>query len=376
MTIQVSALTAVITAAQYFARGLELAAAYALPVTTWRAGDPTRTLYQFAAEMLGERDGTVAEFIKAGWLSSAEDDWLEVLAYETFGVTKTAAGYATPTVTVTNAGGGYYDPAAGDLTFKSTESGVTYHTTSGPLVGGAPGVLSAGVTATFELVADTAGSTGSSGIDEIDTMVTQLDGVVVVSSTASLANDAQSDEELREACRATLGSLSPSGPRDAYEYVALTPALTGETGVTRARAVTSGPGAVTVYLAGPSGAVTGAAVDAVQDAIDRWATPLTVTATAVSADALAVTRLVTVHKADSNSSSDASIESAIEIALVKLFAATKIGGIDGVVSESKQHTTIHAAGAGDFDSVEIEDAEIALTGTQVPVLASLTVTVL
>jgi hypothetical protein len=86
MSIQVAALIAVQTAAQYLDAGLELAATYGLPVTTWRAGDPTRTLYKFLAESLAERDGVIAEFIKGGWLSLAEGDWLEVLADEVYGV--------------------------------------------------------------------------------------------------------------------------------------------------------------------------------------------------------------------------------------------------------------------------------------------------
>jgi hypothetical protein len=376
MSSQVAALIAVQTAAECRDAGVELAATYGLPVTTWRAGDPTRTLYKFLAESLAERDGVIAEFIKGGWLSLAEGDWLEVLADEVYGVKKTQADYATPTVTVRNDGGGYYDPAAGDLTFKSTESGVTFRTTSAALISGVPGPLSAGVTATFELVADTAGSAGSVGLDEIDAFVTPLDGVVIVSSTAALANDAQSDEELREQCRASRGALSPNGPRDAYEFVARNPDLTGQTGITRARATGNGAtGAVTIYIAGPAGAVSGAAVTAVQSAIDLWAEPLTVNATVASAAALSVDRVVTVKKSATNALTDAAITSAISSAFVGLFAAVKIGGIDGVVSESKQTNAIHEAVPNGFDSVTITDAEITLTATQVPVLAALTVTV-
>jgi hypothetical protein len=309
MTINVRTLISVQTAAHFLNVGLELAAAVGLPVTTWRAGDPTRSFYKFLAEALGERDGHVAEFIKGAWLSTAEGEWLEVLADETFGITKTAATYATPTVTLRNDGGGFYDLAAGDLTVKSTESGVTFHSTSPPLISGVPGVLSGGVTATFELLADTEGSAGSVSIDEIDELVTTLPGVVVVSSTAAFATDAQSDEELREQCRASRGALSPNGARDAYEYVARNVTYTGQTGVTRARAVrVRATGRVNVYIAGPSGAVAGAVVTAVQNAVDLWATPLTADATVISATALSVTRTVTVNKSETNALSDDAIE--------------------------------------------------------------------
>ncbi len=381
MTINVKTLISAQTAAYFLNVGLELAAAVGLPVTTWRAGDPTRSLYKFLAEALGERDGVVAEFVKAGFLSTAEGEWLEVLADETFGVTKTQAGFAEPTITLRNDGGGFYDLAAGDLTVKSTESGVTFHSTSPPLIGGVPGVLSAGVTATFELVADTEGSAGSVGIDELDELVTTLPGVVILSSTAAFANDAQSDEELREQCRASRGALSPNGPRDAYEYVARNPALTGSTGVTRARAVGDGAtGGVTLYVAGPSGAVAGAVVDAVQDAVDLWSVPLAASCTVVSATALAATLTVTVNKSDTNASTDEQIETAIETAIVALFAATKIGGVDGVISASVLTKTVHATDAYDSVDVGYDPGDgivdfIALLSTQVPTLASLTVVI-
>ena len=56
MTIEVGALIAIQTAAQFLDAGLELAATYGLPVTTWRVGDPTRTLYAFLAESLAGRE--------------------------------------------------------------------------------------------------------------------------------------------------------------------------------------------------------------------------------------------------------------------------------------------------------------------------------
>ncbi len=376
MTIHPATLYAVQTAAYFLNVGLELAAAVGLPVTTWRAGDPTRSFYHFLAKALGERDSHVAEFVKSSWLSTAEGDWLEVVAAEVHGVDKTQAGSATPTVTLTNAGGGYYDLAAGDLTVKSTESGITFHSTSPPLISGVPGVLSAGVTATFELVADTEGSAGSVGVDELDELVTTLPGVIIVSSTAAFANDAQSKEELREQCRDARGALSPAGPRDAYAFVAKNPELTGQTSITRARAVRVGAdGRVSVYVASSSGAVSGAIVAEVQDAVDLWATPLTATPTVYSAAALAVARTVTVNKSEANAQSDAAITTAIENAFTALFAATKIGGVDGVVSESRQLSAIHAAVPDGFDSVVIDDAEIVLAATEVPTLASLVVVV-
>jgi len=78
--------------------------------------------------------------------------------------------------------------------------------------------------------------------------------------------------------------LSPNGPSDAYNYVVKQTQYTGSTEITRAQTVPqSSTGLVTVYVAGSSGAVSSGAVTAAQDAIELWATPNCITATAVNA---------------------------------------------------------------------------------------------
>ena len=51
-TIPVTSLFIVKTAAEIFALGREVAQALGLPVTSWRTGDPTRSLYKYLAEVL------------------------------------------------------------------------------------------------------------------------------------------------------------------------------------------------------------------------------------------------------------------------------------------------------------------------------------
>ena len=258
-------------------RGLDIAAGLGLPVTTWRVGDPTRTLYYYQAEVLAAREEMTAEFIRSATLSTAQGDWLKVVARELYGVEPVEASYVVTTVTLTNAGGGYYNLDPGDFTVSSSTSGKTFRNTSSGAFAG-PGVI------VFDVIADEAGSDSNVLVNEIDTLVTVLNGVTVTASAAAVATDAQSDESIREQCRATLGALSPNGAADAYEYVARNSALTGTTEVTRAKAVeAAGLGQVTVVLAGATGDVSPAAVAFVQDAIIKWATPLTVTSWAESA---------------------------------------------------------------------------------------------
>jgi hypothetical protein len=353
-----------------------------LPVTSWRAGDPTRSLYKYLAEALAERDGVVASFIKSGFRSSAVADanesgdssWLRILALEVYGVEAPEASYATPTVTVTNSGGGYYEIAAGDLTFEASASGKTFHNTSGPIVNDVEGTsLSAGQTATFELVADEAGSDSSVNADEVDAFVTPLLGVTIVSSTASVASDEASPDEIDALCEASLGALSPNGPPDAYEYVCLNQDLTGVTDITRADTVDdSDTGDVTVYVASSTGPAAGGSVTAAQEAVDLWATPLTITAIVENATGVNVNVTATCSGEDI----PADVEDVCETALQELFVELSIGA---VVSKASIIATIYAAlreaGASDVVvTLTLPADDTDLDAGEVPVLGTVTVT--
>jgi hypothetical protein len=274
--IDITLLFVVATQAQLYARALEVASALGLSVTSWRAGDPTRSLYYYLAEVLSTLETIVSEYIKSGFLSTATGKWLTILASELYGVERELATYATPTVTLVNGGGGFYPLEVGDLTVKCSATGKTFHNTDAF-------TLSAGTTHTFSLIADEAGSDSAVGEDEIDEFVTTLLGVTISGSGEATARDEQSDDSLKDQCRASLGALSPNGPADAYEYVVRNSALTGSSEITRAKtAADSDTGDVTVYVAGVNGAVSGGAITLAQAAVLRWATPLCVTPTVVN----------------------------------------------------------------------------------------------
>lgn len=290
MTLSIWALITTEGATKLFDRALDVMRAVGLDVDSWRDGDPTLATAQYQAEVLAERDAVDVELVKAGFLSLAEGDWLTIVAREMYGVERIAATPATPTVTITNSGGGHFVLVAGDLVAKSSVSGKTYTSTSG-------GTLSAGATVTFDLACDEDGSDGSVAVDDIDSIVAPtLLGCAIDSSTASVGVDGQGDASLREQCESTLGALSPNGPADAYEYVSRNPDLTGVTDITRARSIGDNANLdVTIYVAGTAGAVAGASVTAAQDAIEEWATPLCVTPTVVNATGVATPLTVTIE---------------------------------------------------------------------------------
>lgn len=352
----------------YFALGLDIARALDLDVDSWRTGDPTRSDYKFIAEALARKDPVVSAYIRSAFLSKAAGDWLKVVALELFGVEVPEAQHATPTITVINSGGGFYPLVAGEMVFKCTATGKTYHSTSGPIVSGIEtDSLSGGQTAVFNLEADDAGSDSTVSANEIDEILTTKLGVVIVSSTAGVGADAPTDPEIRILCTDTLGALSPNGPADAYAYVCKNPKLTGVTEITRAEASgDSTTGLVTVYVASASGPVTSPSVAAAQLAVLQWATPLCISPTVASAAAHVVP--ISMQVLGDNLPTD--FGTRITAKLGALFALLKIGG---TVYRSALIAAAHLA-VPEIRSVVLltPAADVSLLVSEVPTLGTVT----
>ena len=363
--------------AAIYTTALDVCTAIGLPVTSWQAGDPTRALLHVESETLESLESTVANFIRAGFLDYATGAWLAILAEQVFGVTIVSATYAGTDVVLTNASGGVYTIAANDLTIKNTTTGKTYHNTTG-------GTLSASSTLTVTVVADEAGSDSSAAATEIDALVTTLLGVTCSNALAAVGVDDEDPATLRQRCRDRLGRLTTNGPKDAYTDVALDPDLTLTTAVTRARAYgDSSTGAVSVYLAGPSGAVAAADVTLVETAILAYATPLCITPTVASCTAVTVAITYSMKLYKRSNVTVAEAEEAIEAALEAMLAAQPIGGdivspaTTGNLYRSRIAATIAAVYPNDaFDvAVSTPSGDTALTNAQVASLGTITPTI-
>ena len=275
-------------------RGLQVAKALGLPVTSWRTGDPTNSYYQYLARALVPLELSIVEYAKAAFLSTCPPEWLPTKAAEDFGVDVEDAAPATPTVTLRNEGGGFYPIDVRDLTVKCSATGKTYHNTDTDESRGAS--LDPGATVTFALEADEAGAASSVGENEIDALVTGMLGVVVVSSTASYGRDQLEPAAVVDLCRTSMGPLSPAGPSDAFRHVATQYKYTGTHEVTKAWSTNdSTTGDVTVYVAGTGGAVSSAGELAVLDAVRRYCAGLCTTPTVASASELPVVVQATVE---------------------------------------------------------------------------------
>jgi len=379
MPVSLASLLIQQTKEQIYEYALGIATAVGLPVTTWQAGDPTRSLFNVESEILATLEATVVGYIQSGFLDYATGVWLDILADQVYSVTVPPATAATTAVTLTNNGGGLYaDIEAGDLTLKSTVNGKTYRNTTGGTLASGPAT-----TLTLTFVADEAGSASSAGAGDINQMVTQLTGVTVSNALAATGTDKQSEATTRTQCRAALGVLSPNGPLQAYTYVALTPTLAGTGGVTRARAFgNSTNGQVTVFLAGPSGAISAADLALVTTAILKNATPLCITPIVASAVNVTVPVTYTIWVYTREGKTSAQIQAAVTAAIGQMFAARPIGGdiippaLTGKLYSTLVETTIKSAVPEAFRvDVVAPVADVDLTNGQVAALGAVTATV-
>lgn len=367
------------TKAALYQKALDVAVTVGLPVTSWQPGDPTRSQYHYLSEVLSTLELVVAEYIAAGFLDYATGSWLTILAKQVYNVDRTEATFASTTVVLTNGGGGLYVLAAGDVTFKNTSTQKTYRNTTGGTLASGPGT-----TLTVTVVADESGSASSAAALAIDDLVTTLLGVTCSNATAATGLDEETDASLRQRCRDKLGSLSPNGPKDAYNYVAKNSTLTGTTGITRTRSVgNTTTGVTTLYLAGPSGAVSAGDRTLVETAIAKWATPLTITPTVVSATneppaGLAITYEIWLYT--SVGKTTAQVTDAILAALAAMFLLQPIGGnvVSGVGAIHK--SLIESTIRGVFPLhcfrviVTVPSGDTTLTIGQVAALGTITVT--
>jgi len=304
-----------------YERALSIAQSLGLPVSTWAPGDPTRSLYHLLAATLSNSESVVSDYIAAGFLDYSTGEWLVLLAKQVYGVDAIAATRAVCTATLTNTSGAIYAFDPGDITAKNSTSGATYKNTTG-------GTLSALGTLSIELEADEAGEAYGADIGEIDTLVTNYLGVSIANTTVAIGTDAEEDEALRDRCRAKLGALSPNGPRGAYEYAAIT-AKPGT--VTRVKVLdATSTGTVTVYVAGPNGAITAPAdITTITTALTENALPLGVTLDLQSAANKTITVTYQLYLYDDVGATESEIKATVATALQTMFGTRPIGGDNG-----------------------------------------------
>ena len=351
-------------------------------VTSWKPFSPVRTMITGVSILLSAFTNLMADLARSGFLEFASGPWLRLVAVHVYGIDESVfdATFASGELTLVNAGGGVYALDPGDLVALNPTTGRTYRNTSAVSLG-------ALATLTIPVTAVEAGADSTAPPGTITELETTLLGVTVSNGAALVGRDEMSDPEIRTLCYERLGALSPFGPWDAYTYAARTAVRSDGTlvGVTRVRTLRDGNGATTTIVATATGAVTGDANDintdlgAVNDAIQRRAAPLAVTATVGPANPypVAIEYRAWLYNTQGLRTSD--VEALIATRLAEFASTQPIGGNvisggTGFVYRSALAAAIASAVAPDIFRVELVSPpdDVELISYDVFTLASVT----
>jgi len=369
----------------------EALASVGVSTTTWKAGAWPRTVITGCAIVLSGLSSLTALIARNGFLELSEGAWLDLKAHYDYDVDRREATFAEGAVTLTNTSGGIYALDPDDLIVFNPDTKKTYRNTA-PLTLGALTTLTDVPIRAVEAGADSSAAPGT--IRELETV---LAGVTVSNPFALVGLDPELDPELRTRSLEKLGSLSPMGPWDAYTYAAKTAVRLADgsnVGVTRVRTSRDGYGNVWAYVATATGAVLGDAEDpttdlgAVNEAIQRSAAPLAVTAHTVSATALPVPITYTVWVYNTGATV-AQIQTAIADNLTLFFQDEPIGGnVIGAATGQIYRTALEAAiGATYYPpkslvplpifriAISVPAADVVVGVNEVPVLGTVTGTI-
>jgi uncharacterized phage protein gp47/JayE len=293
--------------------------------TSWKPGAVVRTLLGATALVLSAFSELQAKIARSGFIELSDGAWLTLVAHYVYGVDRFDATFATGEVTLTNVGGGVFDFDADDLIFANPSTGMTYRNTE-PVALGAVSTPTAVVN--VPISATVAGVAGNAEPGAITQMVTTVLSVSCSNSAPLRGSDEETDAQLRERCKEQLGALSPMGPWDAYGAAVrnATHADGSSLGINRIRIVKDGFGTVTTYVANRGGAVDSTDLAIAHDAIERWATPVGVDPTTLSAVNHAIDVTYELWLYDTTTLTDAEIGQLVATALGDFFGAQPIGG--------------------------------------------------
>ncbi len=368
------------TATTVRAQAVQMLTSLGIPAGSWNSGGvASSTLTIICSLFASVIASLVTTVLSVPFLPVCPAAWLPLLAYYVYGVAVNQATYANGPVNLTNSLGAIYSFAANQAVFASSTTGVQYINTT-------PFTISAlGVVTGLVVQSTTLGSAGSAvpgpGPGSIDTVVTPMSGVSVTNTVAIVGLDADQPALIITKCQAAIAARSYKGPQGAYisAIVNAVNATTGQPVAINRWAFSTDPttGFITVWLASPDGAPTGADMLAAQLAINQVAQPMGVTATATAATVVQLLQTITVWAFGAGTVASSAIQTNVETGLDNGLSVYPISGVpesgstQGYVYAAWLIGVIKASDPNIYD-VQGLTANIALSAGQVAELTSST----
>jgi uncharacterized phage protein gp47/JayE len=243
------------------ARLLAKLQAKGLPITDWASGGIERTHVEIEAQENSDFSLEQVQLAKSAFLGTALGDWLGIVAFEGFGLTRYPATYAKDTLALScSASAGPYTILPGQVWAADIVSGRRYVNVTG-------GTLTPGGSLDLTIQAESAGADYNAGVGTIAVLLTSLPGVTCTNTGANAVQgtDQESNALLIQRCRDQWSTLGYGQNADWFRYYCRNGHAYAAS-VTRVRVDTApdGSGVVNVTIAGPDGHLAGGIVTAVQ----------------------------------------------------------------------------------------------------------------
>ena len=338
---------------------------------SWRRGGTFRTILAGVTRQYSDLTVLSADAIKGRFLDEATGGWLTRLAKLGYGVDRKPATFAQGYVTLTNSSGNEYTEGPDQVVFRHAVTGKAY-------VNAEPISLIGPSTQTVLVRAVEIGSGSNAAPGTVEVLETQLTGVSVTNVAAVIGSDAETDEELRQACRDKLGILSVRGPRNAYRYaIRIATRNDGSpVDVNKSRiSPSSSTGVVHIICRSPSGAPAPEDLQAVRAAAEAVARPDSVTGIVSAAQEVPLTRNLVVWARRRDGIDAAGIKALVEAKLIEAMRDYEIGGIakdpdpTGFLYADYIAGVVHSAHPSIFD-VDGTGADLALEVDEIPILTA------
>lgn len=327
--LPISLLLQPVTTDQVRAKFVSMLNTLGIPADKWRAGGVASSILTIVAMTYANFSQLIADGVASGFLGTAKGDWLTLLAQYVYNVQRPTASFASGPLTFTNEGGSIGTFAPGDFIVQNAVTKKTYQNTD--LFSIVAGSFSSPSTVTVNFQAQTAGAAGTANPGDISVLITSMNGVSVTNLASLVGLDAMPDPVLVQLCQAKLGSLSPGGPSQAYQFavtIAVNPITGLPVGVNR-KSVQLDPttGKVTVTVASPSGPVDPNDIAGIINAIVAIAVPDAVTFLVNSAVPVSYSPTITVYAQGLPGVDATQIAQAAATAITNYIDAYPIGGL-------------------------------------------------
>lgn len=325
--IPIDVLIKTVTADDIYEKALDMLEVAKVPARSWREGGVAKTLVGMLAALGAAGAALITSLVRGFFLFYAEGDYLSAHALDVYDVERIPATFATSidSVKLTNKGGAVHTIGANQLIIRSSNTGARYRVTQAFVLGS--GTEASPTTIAVAVSAVEAGAASSVGPAEIDELETTLTKVTVTNTTSIIGRDEETDDQLRKRCLAKKGTWSPFGPRDAYEYAALSAKLLDGTPTSITRVSVSrfsSTGRVTVICATPNGTPTGDELDAVRAECEKIARADAIRLTVSGAIPIATSHVVTLW---AKGGTETILQANAQKTLTAFYSTYPIGGL-------------------------------------------------